>query len=256
MSLNSERASANLIHTYLRIGGATANAAISEEEGFFLCSSALEHPLGNFAVGLQIDPWSSRRLQEVAASKPYFNVYSNPTDRPEHRNELLARAGFSLSYRLTHMVAEPLDGDESPFMSPVEPDQRKEVAEFMSNQFFARRPLDFREVVSQATARGEGLELYACSERNKIRGAVMVSEASRILGGYNLCVASSLRGIGIGSRIAKWLREEAGKRGLSVAIQCEAYLEPFYFAQGFEPCGFVDVFTLAGSRDAAIIEGK
>jgi len=251
-----ERVGANLIETYLRIGAATGNAIVTQEQGFILCSSYVEHPIGNFAVGLDLDPWSSRRLSEIARLKPFFNVYSNPIDSPEHRNELLTRAGFSLSYRLTHMVAEPLDESCECRMQSVPTTRRKEVSDFMASQFFARKPADFREIVSLATVKGEGLELYSREDRNQITGALMLSEAGRILGGYNLCVASSVRRRGIGSLLTRFLREEAGRRGLSAAIQCESHLEPFYLSQGFERCGFVDVFTLAGSRDAAIIDAR
>src|SRR5256885_7326987 len=62
-----------------------------------------------FRSNLTVDPWSARRLREEATRRKAFHVYSLPTDRPSHRDEMLQSVGFRSTYRLCQMVCEPRD---------------------------------------------------------------------------------------------------------------------------------------------------
>lgn len=249
-----EAARANLLDTFLRLGRAVPGSRIEESEAFTSCVGPLDHPICNFAGQLRIDPWSARRLGEIAASRNTFNVYVMPGDQPEHAGELLQRAGFERSYELFQMLAEEPEPGPPIEMRPVtKAAERLQVAQFMSEQFFSRQSDAFRRRLAETTAEAAGLELFDLSERGRLVAAVMLGHAAGILGVYNLCVASSRRGRGIGRAVLDWVLTVARDSGRAVALQCSPDLRDWYGYRGFVASGRVSVYSLPRRKDDDII---
>jgi GNAT superfamily N-acetyltransferase len=247
-------ASENLVDTYLRLGLAVGGAKVSEEESFVECLGPFDHPICNFAARLRIDPWSARRLRDIAASRVSFNVYGMPGDSPEHHGELLGRAGFQLSYELVQMIAErPEPGPPVEIRLAQSSGDRTKVARFMCEQFFYRQTEAFRRRIADATAGAAGLELFDLPDRGHPIAAVMLGHAAGVLGVYNLCVASARRGRGIGRAVLDWTLELARETGQAVTLQCDPQLEDWYGYRGFVSTGRVSVYTLPKRRDDDII---
>ncbi len=247
-------ASQNLLQTYLRLGLATPGAIWEREEGFDLCLGDLDHPICNFAAGLNLDPWSARRLVTIAESRPSFNVYASPGDGPEYLDELLVRAGFCHAYRLVQLVAEPPEEDSFETMDECTVGDRDAISRFMVDQFFSQRPISFRTAIAEATARATGVELYFVRDRSRIVAALMLSQAGGMLGVYNLCVAPASRGRGIGSSVVRWALGEARRRGMMATMQCEPHLETWYGSLGFQRSGWLNVYRLSKGPTSDIID--
>lgn len=242
-------AARNLVETYFRLGRATPGAQEVREPGFRACLGEFRHPICNFAADLDLDPWSVRRLKQLALPRGTFNVYTLPVDRPANLSGLLERAGFRMTYRLVQMAAAP-EEIASPALdlrSPESEEERTAIARFMADQFFSRQSTQFRGKVADATATAEGLELFELWDRRERAAAMMLCHTGDAVGVYNLCVASAFRGRGVGRALVRWARARAA--GLPVALQCDGRLESWYRSLGFSSLGTVDVFCL--SRDFA-----
>jgi predicted GNAT family N-acyltransferase len=242
----ADAAAQNLAETYLRLGLATPGAAELREPGFRGCLGQYDHPICNFAVNLDLEPWSARRLADLARPREAFNVYILPGDRPGHVAELLERAGFERSYVLRQMAAAPSDVDSNLELHQVSQLQdRHAISQFMADQFFSNQPHLFRRRVVEATAHAEDLELWAYLRDGKPVAALMLSPHAGALGVYNVCVASRQRNRGYGSSLMRWALNEARRRDLPVVLQCDPRLESWYARQGFVGLGELDVRALA-----------
>lgn len=246
-------ASQNLLTTYLRLGLAVRGAQFRQEEGFQSCLGEMRHPICNFAADLDLNPWSTRRLVALASTRECFNVYRMPGDGPDHIEELLSRAGFTVSFQLAQMVAEGRPcARPAPMREITMPLVRLEVSRFMADQFFTRHAGVFRTRVAEATA-ASGIPLFTRDGQEWVDAAVMISEDAGILGIYNLCVASARRGGGIGGEIVEWALDRAHRIGIGATLQCERRLAPWYERYGFVQTGTVDVYNLRDSARPAII---
>lgn len=247
-------ASANLVDTYVRLGCAVEGAELVEEDEFLACLGKMEHPICNFATRLNIDPWSARRLGDLAAARQVFSVYALPGDKPEHLAEILVRSGFRASYELSQMICEHPDPGPAVEMRMAEtPADRQEVATFMGEQFFSRHNDAFRRQIASATARATGLGLYDLRDRAHRIAAVMLGDGGGVLGVYNLCVASARRGRGIGRAVLDWALTLARESGRAVTLQCDPMLEGWYCNRGFVPTGRISVYTLSKRKEDDII---
>lgn len=245
----------NLRQTYFHLGLAIPNTTLVKEQGFQACLGEFEHPICNFAAGLNLDPWSTKQLVSLAMSRRAFNVYALPGDEPEHVGELLHRSDFRVSYRLAQLVVEPRPGGGGFNMSQANgKDARFEVAKFMTEQFFPRQTEGFRRRVAQATADADGLDLYEFGTTKQRFGAVMLCQSENVVGLYNLCVAGPKRGFGLGKSITKWALSLAEERNKLVTLQCDARIQGWYEEQGFCRTGTVDVYTLSKSGRSDIME--
>jgi len=238
-------ASENLVRTYFHLGLATEQAQVVEDEGFRACVGMFEHPICNFAASLDLDPWSARRLRDLAADRPAFSVYALPGDRPAQLDEILVRAGFRPTYRLTQMVAETPDPGPGVEMVRAETHAaRQRVARFMSSQFFTRQTDAFRANVSHATVEAAKLELYELEERGRTVAAAMICREGECTGLYNLCVAPRNRGKGIGRAVVDWALGLARTAGTPITLQCDGRLETWYASRGFRTTGYVEAYAL------------
>ena len=244
----------NLRQTYLSLGLAVPGASMVEDEGFVACVGTFEHPVCNFAARLALDPWSARRLRDLAVARPSFHVYALADDQPSHRTELLKRQGFRVAYRLVQMAAAP--DDPGPYLELARVDSvadRQKVATFMGTQFFIRQPASFRQRVAAATAHASALDLYELTERGHRVGAVMLCRASGVVGLYNLCIAAARRGKGLGQAVVAWTRAQALAEGKSLCLQCDARLAGWYEHLGFRRVGVVDVYSLVKMQQPDIM---
>lgn len=243
----------NLLQTYVELGTAAGARPVEETAGFRAYASLTVHPICNFAIDLDLSPHAARQLAEIATEKPSFCVYRSPSDKPEHIDEVLERAGFERAYSLTMMIADGQIRNESIGLQRVnDPGERVEVARFMTDQFFSRQNEAFRRVVSDATASADSLSLYqAWSGRQRV-ACVMLSEGE-VLGLYNLCVHPTFRGIGWGISTVQSVLSLAAKTKRHVTLQCEPRLQSWYEHLGFEVIGAIDVFDLAERRKRDIL---
>jgi GNAT superfamily N-acetyltransferase len=240
-----QAAAANLRRTYLTLGLAVEGARLEREEGFTACVGSLAHPVCNFALELDLQPWSAARLRDLAWARGQFHVYAQGDDRPAHRQELLERQAFRLAYRLVHMASPPRDPGAFPALRPVvTADDRHGLATFMGAQFSVRQPAVYRAEIARATASATDLDLFELVDRGSRVGGVMVCADARTVGVYNLCVAASKRGRGYGRSIVAWAQAYALQLGCGVSLQCDAGLATWYETQGFERVGVVNVYAL------------
>jgi predicted GNAT family N-acyltransferase len=237
-------ASENLKYTYFELGRA-ANSKIVQEPGFAACVGDFEHPICNFAAGLDLDRFSANRLARVALDRPSFNVYATPLDRPANIGALLTGEGFQRSYRLVQMVAEPqqLETKNSLFRASTRHD-RLQIAYFMVDQFFTKQGQPFRDQVANATSQATALELLAIKRDGRILGAAMICFNQGMAGVYNVCVDTSLRGLGVGSAMLREILAVCAIRQAPATLQCDSKLEAWYANLGFRRAGEVDVYAL------------
>ncbi|HWA83009.1 MAG TPA: GNAT family N-acetyltransferase [Fimbriimonadaceae bacterium] len=238
-------ASDNLKHTYFELGRSAVNAKILREPGFQACVGEFEHPICNFAAGLDLDRWSAERLARIALDRTMFNVYVTPNDKPEDLGELLVREGFFRSYRLLQMVAEP--GEVQPRGSLVRAAtryDRLQIALFMVDQFFNKYGQSFRQQVAETTARATSLELLSMRRDGKILAAAMVCFANGMAGVYNVCVDAGFRGLGLGTALMREILAVCAVKNAPATLQCDAKLEPWYRELGFRRSGEIDVYAL------------
>ncbi len=237
-------ASDNLVETYLRLGLAAPSSGVWEDEGFRACLGGFSHPICNFALRLRLDPWSARRLQELARSRRSFHVYVLPEDQPSYLEEILIRADFRPTYHMVSMVGEGGIGDEIEIMRAESDAARDRVSEFMARQFFMKQGAEFRDQVRWATFAAKDLDLYYLLDRGRPLAAVMLSRSPGALGIYNLCVASGRRRRGIGSSLLRWCQTVAYEERRQPVLQCDPSLEQWYASFGFRPAGRIKVFSL------------
>ncbi len=241
----SEAASDNLLHTYFELGKAASRSKIWREPGFRACIGDIEHPVCNFAGGLNLDASSACRLARVALDRAVFNVYATPVDRPANLGELLVREGFCRCYRLVQLVAGPDQGEpKNNLIRASTGFDRMQVALFMVDQFFKKQGQPFRRQVAEATAQATSLELLAMKREGRLLGAAMVSFSQSMAGVYNVCVDESLRGLGIGNSMIREILAVCALKGVPATLQCDPKLERWYSSLGFKKCGDIDVYAL------------
>jgi predicted GNAT family N-acyltransferase len=174
-----------------------------------------------------------------------FIVPTTPMDRPENVGDLLVRAGFGRSFRLIQMVAEPIDSaPKNSLVRAATRYDRLQIALFMVDQFFTKQGLQFRQQVAEATAQATALELLAVKRDGRILGAAMVCFNSGMAGVYNVCVETSLRGLGIGTSVIKEILAVCSTKQAPATLQCDVKLEPWYRNLGFKRSGDIEVFAL------------
>jgi predicted GNAT family N-acyltransferase len=238
-------ASENLKFTYFELGRSALNSTILKDPGFNACVGDFEHPICNFAVGLDLDRASANRLARVALDRSTFNVYATPVDKPGNVGDLLVRAGFGRSFRLVQMVAEPSDSSpKNTLVRATTRYDRLQIALFMVDQFFNKQGHQFRQQVAEATARATSLELLAVKRDGRILGAAMVCFNGGMAGVYNVCVDASLRGLGIGTSVIREILAVCSLKQAPATLQCDVKLEPWYRNLGFKRSGDIDVFAL------------
>jgi len=236
----------NVLATYLAIGRTFPGAVVRETEPFVLLLSDLNHPSGNFAARLSLDPWSAADLRRIAASRDSFQVLALSEDAPEHLTELLRRAGFAVVHRLVSMIARPHDGKSEIGMAYcTEWEERLDAGRFIAEAFFSREPAPIRQAMAEAVAIAPSLAVHSHISRERIVAAVTLARDADVLGIYNLCVAPSQRGKGIGTSIVRWCLAQASHEGLPACLQCTPALEPWYARLGFTRSSAITVWSLS-----------
>ncbi|MBC8064875.1 MAG: GNAT family N-acetyltransferase [Chlorobia bacterium] len=217
----------------------------------------MDHPVCNFAGRVRLDPWVANQLVEIAIERRAFNVYSAPGNSPdsrELRDEILVRAGFQRSYCLQQMLWDSKQAQGRIDLQLAETaSERREVANFMSNQFFSRHSIIFRRSVADATVHASRLDLYTIRQRGDIVAALMIAEDANVSGLFNLCVKPHEQSRGWGTAIVAEVCGRAYDNGRVVCLQCDETLAPWYERQGFVRSGWVDVYGLSDERRIAII---
>lgn len=256
IAFGADRSAAeNLVETYFELGAATPGSQLIQDEGFRACTGPFEHPICNFAANLKLTLNASMRLQELAISRPSFNVYSLPGDWPAETSSLLQSQGFRPSHSLCLMACEPRKGGNA--ILPIEAKsslERARVARFMAEQFFSRQRATFRKRVEETTCAAENLSLFSIESKGKIFAAAMISDKAGVFGLYNLCVASAHRGCGWGSELLQSMLNLAAQRQKLLTLQCEVALENWYIKRGFNAVGTVQIHSLPKAYTLDIME--
>jgi ribosomal protein S18 acetylase RimI-like enzyme len=254
-----ECANDNLIETYFRLGLAAPESGIWQDEGFRACLGGFKHPICNFAVPDQLDPWSARRLQALGRARPAFHVYLLPQNSTAVCEETLRRADFRPIYALVSMSATPSGSPRSSsgrlqMQQAVDERSRDRVAAFMAQLFFGNQERSFREHVRWSTSEAKELDLYMQVERGKPVAAVMLSRSPGSLGVYNLGVAPASRNKGFGTELLSWCFDLAASESRRVVLQCDQSLAGWYSSLGFSSLGRIKVFSLLQPDDLATME--
>jgi predicted N-acetyltransferase YhbS len=180
----------------------------------------------------------------LAESRPSLYVYALPDDPPGLGEEQLRIDDFREVNSLVSMVADAQPGEGADLVEAKSIASRDAVSSFMAGIFFPHQERSFRETVRASTTTALSLELHSLESDGRIAGAVMLSRSPGMLGIYNLSVANSKRGRGVGSSIVRWCHGVAAQEDRKLTIQCESGLEQWYSSFGFRPLGRIKVFSL------------
>lgn len=242
-----EPAIENLKRTYVSIGRAAKGSRVYEHEGYTICVTDDGHPVGNFAIIDRCDDLEAKEIALYAGSPKTFHVYVTPEAYTNGSAAILAKKGFRLVHSLQTMWV-----DSEPERNPVKIDlveavsNRREVAEYMADQFFTRRGSDIATGVAEATANSD-LGLFEIRLAQDRIGVVMLCETPSTIGIYNLVVAPNLRGKGYGAMALKEIRTKGQNAGLAVTLQCEKSLVQWYMDNHFARFGELFVYVLERS---------
>jgi ribosomal protein S18 acetylase RimI-like enzyme len=253
-----ECANDNLVETYFRLGLAAPQSGVWQDEGFRACLGGFAHPICNFAVPTDLDPWSAKRLHHLAKARPDFHVYLLPRESAAVSEETLRRADFGPVYSLVSMSADPKTkpiskGSNLQMRKAEDQPSRDRIADFMARLFFAHHPISFRERVKWSTSKAQDLDLFVHSEKGRPVATVMISRSPGTLGVYNLAVAPTRRNEGIGTELVSWCLELAFAESRSVILQCDPNLAGWYSSLGFSSLGRIKVFSLLNPENVAIM---
>lgn len=242
----TDLASRNLLETYLALGKAVHGTKHYEASAYDACVGPLAHPICNFGISGFWTEAAIRNIRGIENVMPPFNLYALPSERPLHLFLPWQELGFELTYSLCCMRSEPLLAPPARVLVEARTNvERQSIADFMAMQFFPFHAPEARAGVSAATANAEGLQLHHVVERGHTKAAVMLHPTEKCLGLYNLCVESRTRGKGLGRAVVDWVLAKAAKQGLTVTLQCDPKLAPWYQQMGFSPYGNLEVYTLA-----------
>ncbi|MBI1756247.1 MAG: GNAT family N-acetyltransferase [Fimbriimonas ginsengisoli] len=243
----AEVAAANLLATYFTLGAASPGSRIWHEPGFTACFAEWEHPICNFAANVKLSSEVASRLAQLAGERPNFNVYTFDALLSSHN--CLELAGFKVRTRLVQMAWEPEEFAPVVQRPLAHPEGRQEIAHFMAWQFFGNQTADYRARLAETIVNARDLELVSFFHGRELAAAAMLScSPEEILGVYNLCVKSSLRGRGWGRDLMLAIEAMAWQKHQTVILQCDASLKQWYAQVGFTQIGGVDIWGLPHER--------
>ena len=235
----------NLIETYLALGLAMPKTRLERGDGFVACLGEIDHPVANFACRLRLNPNSAARLRHLCDSMRSFHVYHLPQSEPDYVPELLERAGLYCSSQLVQMhwqgVCETPESQLG-IHKASSGSKRVQIATFMADQFFGKQSSSFRAGVIQATSSADKLDLYEVVHNGNTIAAFMLCDHPNSIGLYNLCLQSSLRHRGWGSKIVERIQHLAFLLEKPIVLQCEERLRPWYEAKSFAEVGQVHIY--------------
>lgn len=229
----------NIIRTYLvlsaKVSGVTQD--VSEER-------ALSHgpesvAFTNFAGRLNwADQAAAQKgLTELEKLQPTPSLFVMEGDSPCLTEKFLFEQGWMIKYELSQMAwTGKITECDLSLSEAILPRERVEASSFMTDQFFMHGSQELRQAIISATALAP-VHLFAYAPNKELEGAVMLSLSDGCMGLYNLCVAPSKRGHGIGRGIVRWVQLQAMARGMVLALQCSQDLARFYRDCGFTQSG-------------------
>lgn len=245
---------ANLIGTYTALGLAVPGAFSFEGDGYSGVVSPEPHGVCNFAVVTKATPFGATELARLAGDSPAFCVYAvtdpktNPTEA-KRTAETFRRAGFGEPVVQSVMAREPCPAAPEPSLLEVKAyAERHELAAFLARVFFEFGPEEFRAVLGQATADGEGARLFAWREGEETLGGAMASAAGGAWGLYDIAVRETSRRRGIGRRLVEAVAALAPFGSEAVSLQCHRPMTPWYAGMGFRPLAEMTTLRLIRRR--------
>jgi GNAT superfamily N-acetyltransferase len=248
----SDLSAVNLEATYLAIASGIPDTRITVGAGFVAAANDFPHPICNFGLCRQEHSFDVHELMRLARRRSYFNIYVSRANG-ETIGAPFSGSGYERVYTLLQMEQcddAPVPDIECLVAEAMGSAERRSVAEFMAEQFFAAQSQGVRSRISSATNSAESLKLFELRNVEKLEellGAVMLHNTEGRLGLYNLCVAAPHRAKGHGSNIVNWVRRLAKKQNLAIVLQCDPRLQAWYERLNFRASGSVDVYALVNS---------
>lgn len=227
----------SVIATYLALARNAPSAKVERVDGIWLCTSAIRHPIGNFAIGFD-GPAMPERVVEEAMQKPHFRAFFLPGDRPDDLEQQAVGAGLRERYALTGMILDqPFPHREAIIEAETE-ETVERVTGFITDTFFWRSHRRSRQLLSQvmAAAHPQHRYFYLEDEVGIIAAGTLTLDAE-VIGLYNLCVRGDARSQGVGSSFTSELSHRAKDLGDHVALLCDDSLVPWYSRQGYRQIG-------------------
>jgi hypothetical protein len=241
-----ELANSNLAQTYVSLGKGVEGTRYLDGPGYQACVGDVPHPICNFALSNNWTDDSVKRLTREADPVHPFNLYVLPSDRPLHLFLSWQSLGYVHTYSLSCMRLEPLLKPPSPeLQKAVTAAEKDEISRFMATQFFGYQTAEIRSIIADATAEGEGLELFGLREGPDLIAAVMLHRTVGCVGLYNLCVKPERRKEGLGGSVVGWVSKLAAAENAFVTLQCDPKLERWYERLGFDRYGNLEVYSVA-----------
>ncbi len=228
----------------LRVGG------FGPQQWPTICIGPNLPSFANFGLGMDTE----EAARQVAGAPARFGVRGDrfwaflcSADGFSGSAEVLHEAGFSFRYRLVGMGWTGGRPEDAPAVIRFAQGdaERREVAQFMVDQFFSSSPGAVRDAVLVATWKCEHRLASLVEDGVRIGAVMLVSGPGALptVGLYNLCVDYRRRGEGFGRALVAAVQEEAIRAGRPVVLQCDESLVGFYESLGFARCGAVDCWT-------------
>jgi ribosomal protein S18 acetylase RimI-like enzyme len=232
--------------TYRELAGAAPGSKVEVISGALLCQAPIDLAFCNFAIltGHSSEAEALALADEVTLRAEARRVTRVFVIEPANGYAALLKArGFRSQQRMTMMASEAPGRGVSRAAQPVETTrERRELARFMIDQFFARQANGPRQIIVDATASSPH-DLYRVCEHGAVVAAAMISRSACAWGLYNLCVDPGRRRRGIGAEFVRHLQNLSFLAKLPLTLQCEASLQPWYERLGFVSVGHIEAFS-------------
>lgn len=245
----------NTLRTYLSLAKALPATTVQEMPGFILLSSPVKLTLCNMALGFEFADEEELRqatflLRLQSESISVFRAFLFEGDRPENLLERFAEIGLRLEATLAQMACERSFQPAIPCQLASSDLERRQVSEFMVQQFSYRRDPQTKQFIAYANANSPH-ELWYLGTAKAPTAAMMLSESESAVGLYNLCVSTGHRRGGLGAGLFAFAVEIAQSKCKPLVFQTELGMKNWYKKMGsFE---ISSLKALGKSKISAII---
>lgn len=220
----------NIAYTYGTLAHQVPHTTVEWAADCVSACGSFPHPICNFLMRL-----GDRPVEPPQHPKSCFQLFAFSEATGQ-----LAPMGFRLSYDLAMMEQRQRPNVPPASLTLAErPESRQRIAQFMIDLFFESSGSSFRQVVRNATMAADELAILSLDHKGKSEGAVLLARTTGILGVFNLCVRSEVRGRGLGSQILSACSDIAQQENRRLVLQCDSKLIPFYQANGFLQVGWL-----------------
>jgi GNAT superfamily N-acetyltransferase len=245
----------NVIQTYLALAQALPGTEIARNPEYTRVKGTLPLSFCHFAGEFN----SSRKPEELARElKTEANspdglwAFLMPGDEPDGLRLALLDQGFNLRQCLCQFGRTSRGIALPELQEAQDADTRIRIGQFMAEQFFPFSSGESRSLVARSTAASLANLIYLGSPESP-DAAMMLSKTKQAVGLYNLCVHSSKRSQGLGTRLVEAAQHLANQYSLPLTLQCHASLRKWYESQNFRQIGILHAFYCGRSKRTDIL---